>query len=105
MQNVKAWLEDRRNLPIVLVAVIIVLALVALYFLKVTGKIGGGPKPAMQPPAPAYGPSAPTVPGAPAPTTPGARLCQPEDLLQVPQLLEYHHRLVNPVGAQFHLLL
>lgn len=71
MQGLKAWLQDRRNLPIVLVAFVIIVAMVALYFLKVTGKLGGKTTTAESTTQP-YGVQVPGVPGAPTagPTTP-----------------------------------
>ena len=98
MQVLTAWLQDRKNLPIVLAGTGIVLVLAILLILKMNGVIGGGrsammPQPGMpeapappqsgMPAPPAAGmpamPAQPEMPGAPtgvpgaAPTAPAAQ--------------------------------
>lgn len=42
MQNISAWLQDRKNLPIVAAGAGIVIVIAALVFLRMAGVIGGG---------------------------------------------------------------
>lgn len=69
MNNFKTWLQDRKNLPIVVAAAAIVVILVVLVFLRMTGKIGGGSATTATAPTPAGSagmPGAPEMPpGAP----------------------------------------
>ncbi|HUV04267.1 MAG TPA: hypothetical protein VMX94_04095 [Armatimonadota bacterium] len=67
MGSVKAWLEDRKNLPIVAAGTGVIIIVVVLVFLKMTGKIGGGGQPAgtIVPPYPSPTGAMPTAPGAP----------------------------------------
>ncbi len=79
MDAIRAWLEDRKNLPIVAAGTGIIVIVVALVFLKMTGTIGGRSNiPAgtdlVYPEAGTPIPGAPGMPGAegmPAPPGPG----------------------------------
>lgn len=84
MEGIRAWLQDRKNLPIVAGGTALIIIVVALVFLKMTGTIGGqaGPDttayqppagPAGQPPpiAPIGSPETVGVPGVPGASVPG----------------------------------
>ena len=78
MEAITAWLKDRKNLPIVVAGTSVIVILVALVFLKITGKIGGkaGPPADMgmagYPPSPGM-PAEPGMPGGEGPPMgPGA---------------------------------
>lgn len=62
MQAFKAWIQDKKNMPIVLAGTGIVLVLAILLILKMNGFIGG-PKQAVMP--------QPGMPGTPMPGQPG----------------------------------
>jgi len=62
MEAMRAWLQDRKNLPIVVAGTGIIIIVVALVFLKLTGTIGGGRPTTAQTGIPAY-----PQPGTPAP--------------------------------------
>lgn len=71
MDGIKAWLQDRKNLPIVVVGTVIIVVLVALVFLRMSGTLGGGDM-SNQAGVPGGAPPGPGMPSAPAPSAPGA---------------------------------
>ena len=119
MESVRAWLQDRKNLPIVAAGTGIIIIIVALVFLKITGKIGGGreaattgvpgyPSPTGTPGVPPAGSPgvAPTGPGALPPGMPGAPpavapVAQPVAAAGVkqPPMLPYRKDPFEPFGG------
>lgn len=68
MDALKAWLQDKKNLPIVGAGAGVILILVILFLLKMTGAIGGGQNTAsVMPPSGGSGATSPGPPGGGAP--------------------------------------
>lgn len=90
MQAFKAWIQDKKNMPIVLAGTGIVLVLAILMILKMNGFIGGTKQAAMPQPgmpgAPMPGqPGMPAEPGmSPAPGAPTGDMTQPGAAPPVP---------------------
>jgi len=108
MEGIRAWLQDRKNLPIVTAGTGIILIIVVLVILKTTGKIGGGPG-AAGTGMPGYTPTAEApsaqypgaeAPGAPPAVAPGAAP-QPVAVAGVrqPPMLPYRKDPFEPLGG------
>jgi hypothetical protein len=87
MDALKAWIQDRKNLPIVLAGTVIIIAIAVLVVLKMSGAIGGG---SANVPSQTYPTSMPGQPGAPAGGTVdlgGVPIPQPTALPGAPQMM------------------
>lgn len=67
MQNVKAWLQDQKNMPIVIAGTVVIILLVVLRIMMTNGMIGGGSDTGALPTSPGAGVGPGGSSGGPSP--------------------------------------